>query len=102
LVDGVIVMPISQVLMFTVIGLMVGQYIEVTQSTQNNNLVKIGFRFTPIIALIGLVSLLLSTMPEMIRGLTSADRVLQPGERAFSITPNTITPRIWMQQRHQD
>jgi O-antigen ligase len=95
LVEGVIVMPISQVLMFTTIGLMIGQYtlehVTITKSSK--------FRFRPIFAGLVLVALVLSTMPELVRGLTSYQRYYQPGERAFSMGPDTINPRIWMQQR---
>jgi hypothetical protein len=40
-----------------------------------------------------------SVLPEMVRGLTSYDRYFQLGERAFSMAPDTVNPRIWMQQR---
>jgi O-antigen ligase len=95
LVEGVIVMPISQVLMFTMIGLMIGQY-----TYGELVLVKPSkFRFRPIFAGLVLVAMVLSTMPELVRGLTSYQRYYQPGERAFSMGPDTINPRIWMQQR---
>lgn len=98
MVDGIIVMPISQVLIFTMIGLMIGQYTTKSWYT-NDQEPRRKFYYRPILAGITLVLLVLSTMPELIRGLTSYDRVLQPGEMAFSIAPNTINPRIWMQQR---
>lgn len=102
LVEGVIVMPISQVLMFTMIGLMIGQYTEKTWFVTDNNLVKRKFRFRPVFASIVLVLLVLSTMPELVRGLTSYDRVMFSYERAFSMAPHTINPRIWMQQRREN
>jgi putative inorganic carbon (hco3(-)) transporter len=95
LVEGVIVMPISQVLMFTVIGLMIGQYTFGQTVPVNSN--RIGFR--PIFAGVVLVFMSLSAMPELVRGLTSYERYYQPGERAFSMGPGLINPRIWMQQR---
>ena len=98
-VDGVIVMPISQVLMFTMIGLMIGQYTEGNWLTVNHQATKIKLRFRPVFAGVVLIALVLSTLPELVRGLTSNERHLAPGERAFSMAPNTINPRIWMQQR---
>ncbi len=98
LVDGVIVMPISQVLMFTMIGLMIGQYTEGNWLVTNQS-IKRKLRFRPIFAGVVLVFMVLSTLPELVRGLTSYDRYFVPGERAFSMAPDTINPRIWMQQR---
>ena len=95
LVDGVIVMPISQVLMFTMIGLMIGQYTQEQVATNKPNRIK----FRPIFAGIVLVFMLLSTLPELVRGLTNYERYFVPGERAFSMGPDIINPRIWMQQR---
>jgi len=98
LVEGVIVMPISQVLMFIVIGLMIGQY---TNGSEHKNTTKSRrkIHFRPVLAVITLVLLTLSVMPELKRGLASTERYLKPGERAFSMRPETINPRIWMQQR---
>jgi O-antigen ligase len=95
LVEGVIVMPISQVLMFTVIGLMIGQYTYGRAVPVKSN--RIGFR--PLFAGVVLIFMTLSVMPELVRGLTSNERYYQPGERAFSMGPGIINPRIWMQQR---
>jgi hypothetical protein len=95
LVEGVIVMPISQVLMFTMIGLMIGQYtIGQVAPIKISNI-----RFRPIFATVVLLLMTLSVMPELLRGLTSYERYYQPGERAFSMGPEVINPRIWMQQR---
>ena len=98
LVEGVIVMPISQVLMFTMIGLMIGQYtsgnLQTDITVQKNN-----FRFRPFFAVVVLILMSLSVMPEILRGLTSYERYYQPGEQAFSMGPGVINPRIWMQQR---
>lgn len=98
LVEGVIVMPISQVLMFTMIGLMIGQY---TSESSSKSAIEPQrkFHFRPVVAGITLVFLVLSVMPELARGLTSNERYFQPGERAFSMGHGTINPRIWMQQR---
>lgn len=99
LVEGVIVMPISQVLMFTMIGLMIGQYTDGDWLVTSEQQIKRKFKFRPNFAGIVLVAMVLSTMPELVRGLTSYQRYYQPGERAFSMSPGTINPRIWMQQR---
>lgn len=101
LVEGVIVMPISQVLMFTTIGLMIGQYTEKTLFTINTEPIKFRPRFRPVFALFVLVFMATSTMPELIRGITSDNRILSSWERPFSIGPG-INPRIWMQQRRKD
>ena len=101
LVEGVIVMPISQVLMFTIIGLMIGQYAEKTLLTINTESNKFRPRFRPAFALFVLVFMASSTMPELIRGITSDNRILSSGERPFSTGPG-INPRIWMQQRRKD
>lgn len=99
LVEGVIVMPISQVLMFTVLGLMIGQYIELDNHKINNKPAVSKLRFRPALAIIVLITLALSTFPEIKRGLTVNQRYLKQNETAFSIAPNTIVPRIWVQQR---
>jgi putative inorganic carbon (hco3(-)) transporter len=86
LVDGVIVMPISQVLMFTIIGLMVGQYSH--GQTANNS--QRNFRFRPIFAGIVLVAMVWSTFPEIKQGLSGY-------ENGFSTGSRVIGPRIWIQ-----
>jgi putative inorganic carbon (hco3(-)) transporter len=101
LVEGVIVMPISQVLMFTMIGLMIGQYTEKTWLVGNTKSVKNKLGFRPVFAGVVLVFMILSTTPELVRGLTSSNRFLAIGERAFSVGPG-INPRIWMQQRREN
>lgn len=99
LVEGVIVMPISQVLMFTVIGLMIGQYTEGAWYKSKNSTIKTKLRFRPVFAIIVLVAMISSTLPELVRGLTSDQRPVRANERAFSLAPDTIIPRIWVQQR---
>jgi putative inorganic carbon (hco3(-)) transporter len=99
LVEGVIVMPISQTLMFTVIGLMLGQYFNKSKLIIDDGYPNKKLRFRPIFAVIVLIAMTWSTLPEMQRGLTVQNRALQPGEAIFSMTPNTVNPRIWMQQR---
>lgn len=85
LVDGVIVMPISQVMMFTMIGLMMGYYhngqsAEVKQKTV----------FKPIFAGIVLVTLAWSTLPEILQGVAGS-------EKHFSIGYTAIGPRFWLE-----
>ena len=93
LVDGVIVMPISQVLMFTIIGMMIGQYQLGTIAQPINNLTKPSFRFRPIFACIVLTALICSTLPEIIQGLSG-------NSRGFSTGPNIVNPRIWVQPKN--
>jgi putative inorganic carbon (hco3(-)) transporter len=90
LVDGVIVMPISQVLMFTVIGIMIGQYYckENPDIAYENNRTK--FRFRPFFAGVLLIALVWSTLPEIIQGLSG-------NPRGFSTGPHLTNPRIWVQ-----
>lgn len=83
LVDGVIVSPISQVLMFTFIGLMIGQSrVENPTKTQDTS------RLRPIIAGITLVALLWSTLPEIANGLFGKDK-------GFSMGYTAEGPRFW-------
>lgn len=83
LVDGVIVSPISQVLMFTFIGLMMGQSrVENPTKTQDTS------RLRPIIAGITLVALLWSTLPEIANGLSGKDK-------GFSMGYTAEGPRFW-------
>lgn len=90
LVDGVIVMPISQILMFTIIGLMIGQYHHSETAETLNNLAKRKIKFRPIFAAIVFVALVWSTLPEIIQGLSG-------NPRGFSTGPNIVNPRIWVQ-----
>ena len=90
LVDGVIVMPISQVLMFTMIGMMIGQYQHGAILSAANYLSKHSVRFRPIFAGIVLIALVWSTLPEIIQGLSG-------NPRGFSSGPNIVNPRIWVQ-----
>jgi O-antigen ligase len=99
LVEGVIVMPISQVLMVTVIGLMIGQYAQKSWAKNSINTSTKSNLTGSIFAIIVLLLMTLSTMPELAKGLTSKSRVLKNNERAFSMRPDSINPRIWMQQR---
>jgi putative inorganic carbon (hco3(-)) transporter len=92
LVDGVIVMPISQVLMFTIIGLMIGHYTHSSLTISKENFKISRFKFGQGFAALTLIALIWSTLPEIIQGLSGY-------ERGFSMGPNTINPRIWLQMR---
>lgn len=83
LVDGVIVTPISQVLMFTVIGLMIGHYTYGDKSAPQNN-----SWFRPIFAGIVLVAMVWSTLPEVLQGLSG-------NEKGFSMGYSAAGPRFW-------
>lgn len=87
MVDGVIVMPISQVLMFTMIGLMLGQYI----SSEN---LKLSYkpRFRPWIAGFLLIVMAWSTYPELKQGF-SGDK------KGFSLGHTAIGPRFWRETK---
>jgi putative inorganic carbon (hco3(-)) transporter len=88
LVDGVIVTPISQVLMFTMIGLMIGHYCIGQQSKGNNETIKNKYQFRPIFAAIMLTAVAWSTLPELIKGLSG-------NEKGFSMGYTAIGPRFW-------
>lgn len=85
LVDGVIVMPISQVLMFTIIGLMIGYY-----SKDNVTEVKRKSIFMPIFAGITLAALIWSTLPEILQS-ASGDA------KRFSMGYSAAGPRFWLE-----
>lgn len=89
LVDGVIVMPISQILMFTIIGLMIGQYqhSETAETLKKSTKYKVTFR--PVFAGIVLAALIWSTLPEVIQGLSG-------NPRGFTTGPNVVNTRIWV------
>jgi putative inorganic carbon (hco3(-)) transporter len=83
LVDGVIVMPISQVLMFTMIGLMIGLYLSNDKVTTSKD-----SRFRPVFAWVVLFTMIWSTYPEIARGLSG-------NEKGFSMGYSAIGPRFW-------
>lgn len=85
LVDGVIVMPISQVLMFTIIGLMIGYY-----SKDHVTEVKRKSIFIPIFAGITLAALIWSTLPEILQS-ASGD------PKRFSMNYSAAGPRFWLE-----
>jgi O-antigen ligase len=83
LVDGVIVMPVSQVMMFTIIGLMIGLY-----SDGHLIEVKRAPLFRLFFAGIVLIALVWSTLPEIVQGVTGS-------KKHFSIGYTAAGPRIW-------
>ena len=90
LVDGVIVMPISQVMMFATIGLMVGHYAYTNPSyTKKSHTLSHGkFNLLAFFALLTLVTLAWSTFPEIAQGLSGH-------EKGFSTGQSAIGPRLW-------
>ena len=88
LVDGVIVTPISQVLMFTMIGLMVGLYCNEPLNAAISKPVKTKHQFRPVFAAIVLVAIAWSTLPELVKGLSG-------NEKGFSMGYTAAGPRFW-------
>lgn len=89
LVDGVVVMPMSQIFMATIIGLMIGQYLSFTDSPAGLKN-RLGFR--PIFSLVVIISLIWSNLPEIKQGLSGY-------ELGFSTGPGKTNPRIWINIR---
>ena len=90
LVDGVIVMPISQVMMFTSIGLLLGHYVSNNSHNlkKDSSLARGKFNFIAIFALVTLFALAWSTFPEIAQGLSGH-------EKGFSTGQPAIGPRLW-------
>jgi putative inorganic carbon (hco3(-)) transporter len=90
MVDGVIVTPISQVLMFTVIGLMIGHYTyDLTSNIKDANLRP---EFRQIFAGLVLLAMIWSTLPEVVKGLSS-------NEKGFSMGYTAAGPRFWRETK---
>lgn len=91
MVDGVIVTPISQVLMFTMIGLATAHfnYDDIVQA-RNVTLEKAKFR--PMIAGFVLIIMTWSTLPELVRGLSG-------NEKGFSMGYTAAGPRFWRETK---
>jgi len=88
LVDGVIVMPISQVMMFTFIGLMIAFYAE--GNAAETVTVKRKRLLHPFFAGIVLITLVWSTLPEILQNAAGADK-------RFSMGYTALGPRIWLE-----
>lgn len=90
LVDGVIVMPISQVMMFVMIGLLVGHYAKNNMpnliNTHSSATTK--FKLIALFALLTLIILFWSTFPEIAQGLSG-------DAKGFSTGQPAIGPRLW-------
>jgi len=85
LVDGVIVMPISQVMMFTVIGLMMGYASKKPIMAANFNTTVL---MRPIFLSIVLITLIWAVLPEILENASGS-------ERRFSIGYVAAGPRLW-------
>lgn len=91
LVDGVIVMPISQVMMFTFIGLMIGFYNEIRGfNTKQSAGINKRTLLMPVFASMVLVTLVWSTLPEILQGAVGS-------ETRFSMGYTAAGPRIWLE-----
>lgn len=88
LVDGVIVTPISQVLMFTMIGLMLGQFN--TEASESLTLQKA--RLRPWIAALVFITMIWATYPEIKQGF-SGDR------KGFSLGHTAVGARFWFETK---
>ena len=87
LVDGVIVMPISQVLMFTIVGLMIGHYFN-SETKTNISDYKQSSSLRPVFTGFVLLALIWSTLPEIRQGLSG-------NAKGFSIGYTAAGPRFW-------
>ncbi len=88
LLDGVIVMPISQIMMFTFIGLMLGYYYKCNAPKAHR--IKRGSFFSHLFPSVVLIALILSILPEVLQN-ASGD------EKRFSIGYTAMGPRIWLE-----
>jgi len=88
LVDGVIVMPISQVMMFALIGLMIAFYAK--GNATETVTVKRKRLLHPLFAGIVLTTLVWSTLPEILQNAAGSDK-------RFSMGYTALGPRIWLE-----
>lgn len=86
MVDGVIVMPISQVLMATIIGLTIAVYASLSKTTPP--LIATRTKTEPVLATILIVALVWSTLPEIKQALSG-------NQKRFSTGYVAAGPRIW-------
>ena len=80
-----IVMPISQVMMFILLGLMMGYY-----GNDNTGVIKTKSRLSQGLALVILATMLWASMPEVIQGLSGS-------EKGFSMGYRAVGPRFWIE-----
>lgn len=88
LVDGVIVMPISQVMMFTFIGLMLGYYHLGNKA--ETGIIKKTNHINRLFAGILLTALVWSILPEILQNGSG-------NEKRFSMGYQALGPRIWLE-----
>jgi hypothetical protein len=88
LVSGVIVMPLSQIVMFTVIGLMLGQYRSETKQLNESKLFKNELTVYKIIALIIALLLVLALFDT---GITSQLLGMEQDMSNMQLS----SPRLW-------
>lgn len=98
LVDGVIVMPMSQVMMFIVIGIALGHYFyqgksKIVAEVSNNNQQKL--IFSRVFAGVILILTVWSATPEIYRGVSGHPKL-------FSIEEAALGPRLWGQVYTQE
>lgn len=86
LVDGVIVMPLSQVMMAVIVGLMLGLYND-NQPTKKTRRINFFHRLFPAVVLIGLVW---SVLPELLPRLFGDEQMIPRGYQ-------TSGPRFWQE-----
>jgi len=86
LVDGVIVMPLSQVMMAVIVGLMLGLYND-NQPTKKIRRINFLHRLFPAVVLIGLVW---SVLPELLPRLFGNEQMIPKGYQ-------TTGPRFWQE-----
>lgn len=98
LVDGVIVMPLSQVMMFTMIGVCLGHYAagNTLNMLSNTSVIQRKLNLSAVLASAILVTLTWSTAPEISQGLSGH-------ENNFSTMQPASGPRLWRQftSRHR-
>jgi putative inorganic carbon (hco3(-)) transporter len=92
LVDGVIVTPISQVLMFSIIGLMIGFYCDGQLDRNEHKTIRNKVQFRPIFAVITLATMITTTLPEIRNGLTGH-------LKEFSMGYFATGPRFWHEKK---
>ena len=87
LVDGVIVMPLSQVMMAVIVGLMLGLY---GNGNQQSNGVSRKYIVQQIFAGVVLVALTWSVLPELLPRLLGNEQMIPRGYP-------TLGPRFWQE-----
>jgi hypothetical protein len=81
-------MPVSQVLMFTIIGITIGHYHQETLSISNDKNSTTNFRLKSPVAMLVLIALICSTWPEIKQAMSDHNK-------RFSMGYTAAGPRIW-------